>query len=132
MEVEDDIVPRGEGFALQQAKNSTDTSSTEDMEVRAAERKAGDDFLMQFRSGKNFLYGSDKMGRPVNYVRAKFHQPAAQSEETLQRATVHVIEMTRMLFRPPVETGVCHSSSLDSLDSVFEVNEFADIATLSV
>ena len=34
------------------------------------------------------------------------HKPGAQTEETLERYIVHVIESTRLIVVPPVETGV--------------------------
>ena len=97
MEVDDDIEPKGELYALDQSQ---------DEKLSAKERKEGRDFIEQLKSGKSFLHGFDREGRPVNYVRVKIHKPGAQSEETLERYIVHVIEMTRLILVPPVETGV--------------------------
>lgn len=96
--VDDDILPKGEQHALQQSR---------DEKVTAKEQKEGRDFIAQLKMGKSFLHGFDRQGRPVNYVRVKIHKPGAQSEETLERYIVHVIETTRLLVVPPVETGVC-------------------------
>lgn len=97
MEVDDDIVPKGELHALEQSRNAKSS---------AKEKKDGHDFIEQLKTGKSFLHGFDKQGRPVNYVRVKIHKPGAQSEETLERYIVHVIESNRLLLDPPVETAV--------------------------
>ena len=96
MDVDDDILPKGEGYALEQSKTSKSVK----------EKKDGTDFIDQLKMGKSFLHGFDRQGRPVNYVRVKIHKPGAQSEETLERYIVHVIESTRLIVVPPVETGV--------------------------
>ena len=98
MEVDDDILPRGEEYALDQSRSTG---------VSAKEKKDGADFINQLKMGKSFLHGFDREGRPVNYVRVKIHKPGVQSEETLERYIVHVIESTRLIVAPPVETGVC-------------------------
>lgn len=98
MQVDDDIETKGELFALEQSSNE---------KLSAKEKKDGRDFISQLETGKSFLHGFDRWGRPVNYVRVKIHKPGAQSEEALERYIVHVIEMTRLLLVPPTETGVC-------------------------
>ncbi|KAJ5218132.1 uncharacterized protein N7498_000231 [Penicillium cinerascens] len=94
--VDDDILPKGELYALEQSR---------DEKLSAKEQKEGKDFIAQLKMGKSFLHGFDKQGRPVNYVRVKIHKPGAQSEETLERYIVNVIEATRLIVVPPVETG---------------------------
>lgn len=96
--VDDDILPKGELYALEQSK---------DGKLSAKEQKEGKDFIAQLKMGKSFLHGFDRQGRPVNYVRVKIHKPGAQSEEALERYIVHVIETTRLIVVPPIETGVC-------------------------
>lgn len=98
LEVDDEILPRGEEYALEKSRgHGASTKETKD----------GADFINQLKMGKSFLHGFDREGRPVNYVRVKIHKPGAQSEETLERYIVHVIESTRLIVAPPVETGVC-------------------------
>lgn len=96
--VDEEILPRGEEYALEQSRSKTATPK---------EKKAGADFINQLKMGKSFLHGFDREGRPVIYVRVKIHKPGAQSEEALERYIVHVIESTRLIVAPPVETGVC-------------------------
>lgn len=100
MEVDDDILPKGELYALEQSR---------DERLTAKEKKDGRDFIEQLKTGKSFLHGFDRQGRPVNYVRVKIHKPGAQSEEVLERYIVHVIETTRLIVVPPIETGVSDS-----------------------
>jgi hypothetical protein len=97
MDVDDDILPKGELYALEQSR---------DDKLTAKQKKEGQDFIEQLKTGKSFLHGFDRQGRPVNYVRVKIHKPGAQSEEVLERYIVHVIETTRLIVVPPIETGV--------------------------
>lgn len=97
LEVDDEILPRGEAYALEKSRGKG---------VTAKEKKDGTDFINQLKMGKSFLHGFDRDGRPVNYVRVQIHKPGAQSEEALERYIVHVIESTRLIVAPPVETGV--------------------------
>ncbi|KAJ5358286.1 hypothetical protein N7541_005444 [Penicillium brevicompactum] len=96
LEVDDEILPHGEEYALEKSRGKS---------ASAKEKKDGADFIEQLEMGKSFLHGFDREGRPVNYVRVKIHKPGAQSEETLERYIVHVIESTRLIIAPPVETG---------------------------
>ena len=98
MQVDDDIMKNGEGVALA-ATLSSDPSI----------KKEGDDFLQQLRMGKSYLHGSDKDGRPMCFVRVRLHKQGEQSEASVERITVHVIETARLLLSPPVDTAVCTS-----------------------
>lgn len=93
--VDDDVVLRGEGGALEDSKSSDPSVKRE-----------GDDFLAQLRLGKSFLHGTDKEGRPLCFVRVRLHRGGEQSERALERYTVYVIETARLALRPPVETAV--------------------------
>ncbi|EPS25076.1 hypothetical protein PDE_00007 [Penicillium oxalicum 114-2] len=95
MHVDDDVMAKGELHALQQERSAT----------IAAEKKAGQDFLAQMRMGKAFVHGTDKLGRPIVVIKVRLHKPGAQSEETLERFIVHVIESVRLTLSPPVETA---------------------------
>ncbi|KAH8696749.1 CRAL-TRIO domain-containing protein [Talaromyces proteolyticus] len=93
--VDEDIMPNGELHALKESQNEKDK----------AEEKKGKDFLSQLRMGKSYLHGADRDGRPIIVVTVRIHKPGAQSEEALERYILHIIEMTRLLLEPPVETG---------------------------
>ena len=93
--VDDDIMKNGELGSLNDANSSDPTK-----------KKLGHDFLAQMRLGKSFLHGLDKSGRPMCFVRVRLHKQGEQSEESLERYTVFVIESARMILSPPVDTAV--------------------------
>ena len=95
MHVDDDIVRRGEGGALEDSASANDST-----------KKEGQDFLMQMRLGKSFLHGTDREGRPVTFVRVKLHKQGEQTEASLERFTVYTIETARLLLSPNVDTAV--------------------------
>lgn len=95
MHVDDDIIIRGEGGAAQDSASSN-----------ADIKKEGNDFLAQMRLGKSFLHGTDKEGRPMCVVRARLHKQGEQSERSLERYTVFVIESARLMLASPVDTAV--------------------------
>ena len=95
MFVDEDVIKYGEGGA-QEASQSSDT----------AVKKEGEDFLQQLKLGKSFLHGTDKEGRPICVVRVRLHKPGEQSERSMERYTVFVIETARLVLRPPVDTAV--------------------------
>ena len=95
MNVDDDIVRRGEGGAAEDSMSST-----------AAVKKDGEDFLAQLRLGKSFLHGTDKSGRPMCFVRVRLHKQGEQTESSLERYTVYTIETARHLLQANVDTAV--------------------------
>lgn len=104
MHVDDDIMKHGEAGALEDV-NSAD----------AGVKKEANDFLAQLRMGKSFLHGTDKEDRPMCFVRVRLHKQGEQSEASLERYTVFVIETARMLLASPVETAVGFCSESSSL-----------------
>lgn len=94
MHVDDDVMKEGEGGALA-ASNSDDQTK----------KKFGEDFMAQMRMGKSFVHGCDKLGRPICCIRVRLHKQGEQSEESLERYTVFVIETTRLMLNPPVDTA---------------------------
>ncbi|OOG00460.1 hypothetical protein ASPCADRAFT_401445 [Aspergillus carbonarius ITEM 5010] len=94
VKLDEDIMKNGEQHALKQSQSSD-----------PAEKKAGEEFLLQMRMGKSFLHGVDKLGRPICVVRVRLHKAADQDAEALDRFTVYTIESARMMLAPPVETA---------------------------
>ncbi|KAJ5114245.1 hypothetical protein NUU61_000004 [Penicillium alfredii] len=95
MHVDGDVMAKGELHALKQSRSNSNP----------AEQKAGKDLLAQMRMGKGYVHGTDRLGRPIVVVKVRLHKPGAQSEETLERYIVHVIESVRLTLSPPVETA---------------------------
>lgn len=95
MHVDDDIMINGEESAIIHSKSGN-----------AAEKKEGADFAAQLHMGKSFVHGTDKDGRPCCYVRVKLHKAGEQSEKSLERFTVYLIETTRLMLKPPIDTAV--------------------------
>jgi hypothetical protein len=93
--VDDDVIKVGEGGALEAAKSS-------DTEVK----REAEDFLAQLRIGKSYLHGLDKHDRPICVVKVRLHRQGEQSEKSLERYTVYLIETARLLLAPPVDTAV--------------------------
>ncbi|MCJ1394974.1 hypothetical protein MMC18_007855 [Xylographa bjoerkii] len=94
MHVDDDIMYNGEAGAYKMATEST-----------GATKKEGEDYMKIMRGGQSFLHGCDKDGRPICVVRARLHRAGEQSEASLERVTVHIIETARLLLSPPVDTA---------------------------
>ncbi|KAF7631247.1 CRAL/TRIO domain protein [Aspergillus flavus] len=69
-----------------------------------AKAKAGSAFLAQMRMGKCYVHGTDRAGRPIGIVKARLHNPKAQSEEVIKRYILHIIESARLVLVPPVES----------------------------
>ncbi|KAE8343317.1 hypothetical protein BDV24DRAFT_149915 [Aspergillus arachidicola] len=69
-----------------------------------AKAKAGSTFLAQMRMGKCYVHGTDRAGRPIGIVKARLHNPKAQSEEVIKRYILHIIESARLVLVPPVES----------------------------
>ncbi|RYP73430.1 hypothetical protein DL771_003602 [Monosporascus sp. 5C6A] len=92
--VDDDIMLHGEALAAEQERSSEE-----------AVKKTGADFLAQMRMGKSYIHGMDKSGRPICIVKAALHRAGEQSEESLERYTVYLIETSRLLLKPPADTA---------------------------
>ncbi|KAK3313343.1 CRAL-TRIO domain-containing protein [Apodospora peruviana] len=60
-------------------------------------------FMAQYRSGKAYVRGSDKEGRPVFIIKVKLHDPKLQSPEAMERFVLHNIETIRSMIRHPDE-----------------------------
>lgn len=95
MHVDDEILINGEEAMLLDSKSDD-----------PVKKRRGTDFLEQIRTGKSFLHGLDKLGRPMCIIRARLHHAGDQLEESLERYTIYVIEIARFVVQPPAETAV--------------------------
>ncbi|CAI0652761.1 unnamed protein product [Colletotrichum noveboracense] len=94
MKVDEEIMKNGEAGALEASKSAD-----------ANTKKLGQDFMAQARSGKTFIHGIDKAGRPICMVRVRMHRQGEQCEESLEKYTVFLIETCRMVLAPPIDTA---------------------------
>ncbi|KPM40502.1 hypothetical protein AK830_g6044 [Neonectria ditissima] len=79
-----DIVRDGEGVGMKK--------------IRTADEDA---FMTQYRSGKSYVRGVDKDGRPVYIIRVRLHDPHLQTAEAMETYVLHNIETIRMMARFP-------------------------------
>ncbi|KAG8629932.1 hypothetical protein KVT40_001551 [Elsinoe batatas] len=94
MKVDEEVMSTGESGFIERSKTSTGES-----------KKDAEDFMAQLRMGKSLIHGRDREGRPVSVVRVRKHQPGQQTERALEMYTVYLIETTRLLLKPPVDTA---------------------------
>ncbi|GAB1202667.1 hypothetical protein APSETT445_001288 [Aspergillus pseudonomiae] len=92
--VDELVVSNSELRALKEAQDKSNPEKA----------KAGSTFLAQMRMGKCYIHGTDRAGRPIGIVKARLHNPKAQSEEVIKRYILHVIESARLVLVPPVES----------------------------
>ncbi|KAL8404588.1 hypothetical protein RB594_009444 [Gaeumannomyces avenae] len=92
--IDDEIMRWGEGGAAEDAAKGEGDA-----------QKLGQDFLKQMELGKSLIHGVDKAGRPICLVRVRIHKAGEQCEESVERYTIFLIETTRLLIRPPVDTA---------------------------
>jgi hypothetical protein len=113
MHVDDDIMKNGELASLEAANGSD-----------PAKKKSGHDFLAQMRLGKSYLHGLDRAGRPMCFVRVRLHKQGEQSEDSLERYTVFIIESARMILSPPVDTAVSSCQCFQDQELISPVRRF--------
>ncbi|RSM05112.1 hypothetical protein CDV31_009746 [Fusarium ambrosium] len=56
-------------------------------------------FIMQYRSGKSYVRGTDKDGHPIYIIRVRLHDPHKQSPSAMETYVLHNIETLRMMAR---------------------------------
>ncbi|KAL8376706.1 hypothetical protein RB595_007701 [Gaeumannomyces hyphopodioides] len=92
--IDDEIMRWGEGGAAEDADKGEGDA-----------QKLGQDFMKQMELGKSLIHGVDKAGRPICLVRVRIHKAGEQCEESVERYTIFLIETTRLLIKPPVDTA---------------------------
>ncbi|KAF5025486.1 hypothetical protein F66182_2391 [Fusarium sp. NRRL 66182] len=58
-------------------------------------------FMMQYRSGKSYVRGTDNDNRPIHVVKARLHDSRKQSAEAMETYVLHNIETIRIMAREP-------------------------------
>lgn len=64
-----------------------------------------DEFLLQLRSKKSYIWGHDYRGRPIVHVKPHNHDPKSQGPEAVEKYTVFLIETARLCLKDPVDTA---------------------------
>ncbi|UKZ93244.1 uncharacterized protein TrAFT101_008165 [Trichoderma asperellum] len=63
------------------------------------------DFMMHHRSGKSYIRGIDRDGRPIYIIRARLHNPSSQSTRSMEMFVLHTIENLRIMLKAPNDTS---------------------------
>lgn len=82
----EDIIRKGDSIALAKEQSADEKS-----------------FMAQYHSGKAYVRGSDKEGRPVFAIKVRLHDPKLQSPESMEMFVLHNIETIRTMIRHPSE-----------------------------
>ncbi|GBF65823.1 CRAL-TRIO domain-containing protein [Trichophyton mentagrophytes] len=90
----DDIMIKGDWFMEEESKSDD-----------LAKKQEASDFAKLLQLGESFMHGHDKFGRPICYIPVRLHRIGAHCEPSLERYTVYLIETSRLLLQPPVETA---------------------------
>ena len=94
--VDEEVLLKGEGYAIEKARQTEDST----------EKKDGEGFILQAQIGKGYFHGCDRLGRPLVVVRSRTHEPGAQTQKGLNDYIIHCIETGRILQVFPVESLV--------------------------
>ena len=94
--VDEEVLLKGEAYFLRKSH----------LIDAALGKKDAESFMLQLRIGKGILHGVDREGRPIFVIRARTHEPGAQTLKGLNDYIVHCIETMRILMVSPVETMV--------------------------
>ncbi len=94
--VDEEVLQKGEEYALEQSRKEEDS----------VEKKDGESFVLQLRTGKGHFHGIDRWGRPICIIRVRLHNPNEQTTKALNDYVIHCIETVRIMLVPPVEAIV--------------------------
>ena len=95
--IDEEVLYKGEKYHLDRSRQEEDS----------VEKRDGENFMMQLRSGKGFFHGADRCGRPICVIRTRAHTPSEKALRSLRDYIVYCIETVRYLQVAPVETMVC-------------------------
>lgn len=104
LNVDETVVANTELKALQESRETSDPQKA----------KLSHGFLEQLRTGKCFMHGTDRVGRPIVVLQGRLHR-SMEKNEVLNRGILHMIEAARLVLVPPVEGVVCFFTYLESV-----------------
>lgn len=64
-----------------------------------------EEFKLQLRAKKSYIWGYDFKGQPIVHVKTYNHDPKAQGEESMEKFTIYIIETVRLCLKDPVDTA---------------------------
>ena len=99
--IDEEVLLKGELYNLEKSRAKEDS----------AEKKDGEGFVLQLKTGKGYFHGKDKFGRPICVVRVRTHDPNSATKKGLNDYIVQCIETVRLVMVPPVDTMVCTDRS---------------------
>jgi hypothetical protein len=76
-----------------------------DGDIKVFETNEKDGFIHQLRLSKAYFRGVDKEGRPIVVIRPRLHHSNEQTEEDLEKYTLLVIEICRLVLQEPVDSA---------------------------
>lgn len=94
--VDEEVLMKGELHNLEKSRAKDDST----------EKKDGEGFMLQLRTGKGYFHGKDKFGRPICVVRVRTHDPNSATKKGLNDYIVQCIETVRLVQVHPVDTMV--------------------------
>lgn len=72
---------------------------------RVAMETNDEEFLLQARAKKSYIWGHDFRGRPIVHIKTYNHDPKAQGEESMIKFTIFIIETARLCMKDPTDTA---------------------------
>jgi hypothetical protein len=72
-------------------------SGGEDVGLKTAPSPDDESFMMQYRSGKSYVRGTDKGGHPVYIIKVRLHDPNKQPASVMENFALHSIETLRLM-----------------------------------
>ncbi|KAJ5224660.1 uncharacterized protein N7469_008163 [Penicillium citrinum] len=92
--IDEEVLMKGELYHVEKSRAKEDS----------AEKKDGEGFVLQLKTGKGYFHGKDKFGRPICVVRVRTHDPNSATKKGLNDYIVQCIETVRLVMVPPVDT----------------------------
>jgi len=90
-------------WRVQRNISQTIIRTGESVGLKPADEQTEDEkgFIAQYRSGKSYVRSADRENRLVYIIRVKYHDPRAQSGDSMESYVLHNIESLRILLKPP-------------------------------
>lgn len=74
-------------------------------DLKPFQEDANSGFILQLKLSKAYFRGVDREGRPIVVIRPRLHHANEQTEKDLERYTLLVIEICRLVLQEPVDSA---------------------------